>query len=1637
MKRTVKRILAVLLTAVILLSVAPMSVFAKENVTDGTAEGVMSDVNLKATNSVGELVTKALEKNGLDAESEYGVTGLDFDGKTATVTGFAKENCALIVAIYDENSNRMLASGIGEFSENEQTASVEISTTQMPEYYIAHAFLLDENGSALCDKFTSREHTHDFEEFYEKTVDDFDKDKVINLDENKESNFAVLTEGAETVDAQNGKNKLVSVDDEKGIYVFENIDSDISSLKAGDVFRYEQKNERDVLVIKVKSVSINGSTATVTSDDTDLTEVFDYVKIEGSTTGENTTVDMSEADEGVEYRRIEEETGEIQTSSFDYNDSKSVSSEFTIKEKEIKKNVKLSAKLTFKVSASVNVYYQRKAFADDYLDMSIKIEPSVAISFSLTGKAEKSFVKLGEIGIYVCPGVYIGFTPQFVVEVSGSISISGTIKGCIGYSYNSDEGFKNTSSPFDFKPKVEISVEVFIGINLKPHIAIIHEKIADASISGEIGFKIKASTDLSESATSKAKHDCKVCIDGDISFVIKFSAELKLFNSEKWKYGADLWNTSFKIADFYISVPYGFGWGVCPHKFYEVKFTVADLDYEKAYKISSVGAGILSGIITGSISTGLKAYELANDNFFKSNSSALVSKGNITGNGNSRYYLHGSDTWDGNIATVTDGVTTLYYTNGDQTATISASGYKSKDISFTINDSGKSLVVFLEKDSGSDNPGGETGGSTSDGTGSNDSVFTGMEATGTVINFGSYPQSKVTDSATISALDSVTKNWKSYNYYSGTGNEADGYMTSSDYMKYADIKLGGEKYRAVTFNEYRPFHTSRTSSTSNSSSFVQYSNGYYTNNVYYFKYEPLKWRVLDASTGLAVCDSIIDSQPYNNYILKTGDEYWGDSNKKYYASNWEYSSLRAWLNNEFYNTAFSEMQRDRIKELKRENKSTKDSKYDSNPTSDKITLLSYNDILNTSYGFSLSDDYDVARLRKGTDYAKCQGLYVDNYSGSIYNGNSQWWLRSPYISYNSAGVQLSGLAIGGYGGCWVNYTDLGIVPALNLSISSSASDGTGSNDSIFTGTEATGTVINFGSYPQSRVNDTVTINNLEGVTKNWKSYNYYSGTGYWDDGNMTSSDYMLYADFLYGGEKYRAVTFSEYRPCYTGYTHSDGTYQDDNGYYTGNTYYFKYEPLKWRVLDASTGLVICDSAIDSQPYNNYILNADGYYWGDSNKKHYASNWEYSSLRKWLNEDFYNTAFSKLQQDRIQKLTRENKSTYSSKYDSNPTSDKITLLSYDDVLNKNYGFSSSSKAKDTARQREGTDYAKCQGLSSSYRGKSWWQLRSPCYSYFASVVDYAGQASDGDNGWLVTYTDYGVIPALNLTQSEISTSSIISEEIAADEAGDENAPRTSQAAQTVYAPLANGEFTLGSAVDGNRYMVYGVTDYSDGFTLTSDNLVYIDQSEGKDGKVTLSYKPSRTDNAAVIVVGDFGSGIEAKKVEFKTGYTVTWNIDGKTVTEIYAAGDKLTPPTVPSKSGYTFKGWDKSVPSTMPANDMTFTAVYEKNVEKKNVKSVSIDDISLNYKKSTTLKPTIKADDGAKYKVEYSTSNAKVATVDKNGKVTATKRGSGSATITCTVTDSNGNVVKDTCKVSVKLSFGQILIVYVLFGWIWY
>lgn len=312
---------------------------------------------------------------------------------------------------------------------------------------------------------------------------------------------------------------------------------------------------------------------------------------------------------------------------------------------------------------------------------------------------------------------------------------------------------------------------------------------------------------------------------------------------------------------------------------------------------------------------------------------------------------------------------------------------------------------------------------------------------GDIVEFGSYPQGRITNSSLVSALNKVSKNWVSYGYYSGTGNW--GTMVQGNWMKYADFTYNGTKYRAVTFSQYRPYSTCVTSSPDNS---YQYDNGYAPNNIYYFKYEPLKWRVLDPSTGLVLCESIIDSQAYSDTVYCYGTDsyiYWNDAKHTHYANDYATSSIRAWLNDDFYNTAFSSSQKADILTSELDNKAAY-SQYGSETTYDKVFLLSWSEMQNTAYGFPANRDSSYARQAKGTDYAKCQGLDLDIDSSSEY---SEQCLRSAtgYNSEEACYVDIHG----DLSYCWYVYiTGLGIRPALkisNLSSAISKSGGSGSS----------------------------------------------------------------------------------------------------------------------------------------------------------------------------------------------------------------------------------------------------------------------------------------------------------------------------------------------------------------------------------------------------------------------------------------------------------------------------------------------------------------------------------------------------------------------------------------------------------------
>lgn len=689
---------------------------------------------------------------------------------------------------------------------------------------------------------------------------------------------------------------------------------------------------------------------------------------------------------------------------------------------------------------------------------------------------------------------------------------------------------------------------------------------------------------------------------------------------------------------------------------------------------------------------------------------------------------------------------------------------------------------------------------------------------GDIIEFGSYPQSKVTNPRIISVLDGFLTDdvWVSYDYYIGTDTEFDGNMTVSDYMKYADLELNGEKYRAVRFSQYRPRMTSSTSSETNS---MQDNNGYYLNTTYFFKYEPLTWTVLDPEEGFVMSNISIDAQAFENFSYYDPDSFdsasgatvYNGKDCKYLANDWSKCSLREWLNKDFFNTAFTAEEKAQIGKTYLNNNNPYDSSLDGTGTFDKIFTISFNDAINSDYGFDTNGSRsDFARIKPATDYAKCQGVDAADTTGTL----PYWWLRTtgPFGAL-AFGVSPGGWIVSSGGGYYnVNRTDMGVVPAFKFNPK--------------TPTLAKGSKIEFGSYPQSEVTDADEVAKLEADSENylWASYKYYSGTGNSTDGKMEPGDFMLYKDFYSGGEMFRAVTFSEYRPGTGGGLKGDVfSNQKDNDYHPNNVYYFKYEPLTWRVLDPDEGYIMCDNAIDSQSYQNFVIRKDDKLYNSKDCTNYVSDWSTSSLRQWLNKTFYNTAFSREEKMLIGTTFLENNSPDGTWFGTD-TGDKIFILSFDDVINSAYGFDSSKSEFDEARKLKGTDYSKCQGVYISQGYPHWW-LRTPGDAEAVYLVSSYGWAALGQG---VYGTGVGVVPALKLNPKAVDVSVVYDLDGGAWAEG-YTAPTSYKANETLALPTAENVVRAGYTFSGweqtsliNKTVTYTAKWIANGYIVSFDS-----------------------------------------------------------------------------------------------------------------------------------------------------------------------------------------------------------------------
>ena len=306
------------------------------------------------------------------------------------------------------------------------------------------------------------------------------------------------------------------------------------------------------------------------------------------------------------------------------------------------------------------------------------------------------------------------------------------------------------------------------------------------------------------------------------------------------------------------------------------------------------------------------------------------------------------------------------------------------------------------------------------------SMAAGQKVTWNCVEFGSYPQAEVITQEMSEKYPESILNEDDYIISDGDYSALEGASWNAD----NEATVGGAKYRRV-----RKEDATYVSSTD------RYQFDWDGDKVWhYFKYEPIKWRILEVSgnKALLLSDKVLDDRRYHENPVPI---------------TWERSTMRSWLNGYsakenlqgadyagkgFIDRAFSASEKGAIVKSKLKNPGNDKTEISGgNDTEDYVFLLSEQEMWSTawaaSYGFVKDRTVaDEARIAKASTYAKAMGVYVRSQAG-----NCWWWLRTPGdIGAKVLEVKYDG-SYGGRYGDHVASNNVGVRAALYLNTGAS------------------------------------------------------------------------------------------------------------------------------------------------------------------------------------------------------------------------------------------------------------------------------------------------------------------------------------------------------------------------------------------------------------------------------------------------------------------------------------------------------------------------------------------------------------------------------------------------------------------------
>ena len=191
----------------------------------------------------------------------------------------------------------------------------------------------------------------------------------------------------------------------------------------------------------------------------------------------------------------------------------------------------------------------------------------------------------------------------------------------------------------------------------------------------------------------------------------------------------------------------------------------------------------------------------------------------------------------------------------------------------------------------------------------------------------------------------------------------------------------------------------------------------------------LEWIVLDKEEdrALLLCKEVIDCKCFDDTNIET---------------TYKNSTIRKWLNEEFYNEAFSNVEKNNIIETNNTNINLQGNRDED--TIDKVFLLSLDEVqkyFGELDNIDKNNGYDnIVHNNKAqafpTTYAKevdnlGEKLFYSKAEGKDYNGACEWWLRTMNSDHKSTAiVYCNGYAEGLEKEHLINYKNRGVRPAI-------------------------------------------------------------------------------------------------------------------------------------------------------------------------------------------------------------------------------------------------------------------------------------------------------------------------------------------------------------------------------------------------------------------------------------------------------------------------------------------------------------------------------------------------------------------------------------------------------------------------------